>query len=69
MTVKIRSVTGHVIRYVKCYVRNIEHENMSLIVPIMILQASTTSRRERSGEDTEEARKSKGMLSWNTPYV
>ena len=69
MTVQNRSVTGHVIRYVKCYVRNVEHENMSLIVPIMILQAKTTSHSEKSVEDTEEKRQSKGTLSWNTPYV
>ena len=50
----------YVIRYVKCYVRNVEHENMSLIVPMMILQAKTTSRSEKSEEDTEEKRQSKG---------
>ena len=59
----------YVIRYVKCYVRNVEHENMSLIVPMMILQAKTTSHSEKSVEDTEEKRQSKGTLSWNTPYV
>ena len=50
----------YVIRYVKCYVRNVEHENMSLIVPMMILQAKTTSHSEKSVEDTEEKRQSKG---------
>ena len=33
---------------------------MSLIVPIMILQAKTTSRSEKSEVDTEEKRQSKG---------
>ena len=42
---------------------------MSLIVPMMILQAKTTSRREKSGEDTEEEGQSKGMLYWNTQDV
>ena len=59
----------YVIRYVKCYVRNVKHENKSLIVPMMILQAKTTSHSEKSVEDTEEKRQSKGMLSRNTPYV
>ena len=59
----------YVICYVKCYVRNVKHENKSLIVPMMILQAKTTSHSEKSVEDTEEKRQSKGMLSWNTPYV
>ena len=59
----------YVIGYAKCYVRNVKHENKSLIVPIMILQVKTTSHSEKSVEDTEEEKQSKGMLSWNTPYV
>ena len=55
--------------YVYVNVVNVEIENMSLIVPMMILQAKTTSHSEKSVEDTEEKRQSKGMLSWNTPYV
>ena len=55
--------------YVKCYVRNVEYENMSLIAPIMILQAKTTRHSEKAVEDTEEKKQSEGMLSWNTPYV
>ena len=45
---------------IRKYVRNVEHENMSLIVPMMILQANTTSRSEKSEEDTEKKRQSKG---------
>ena len=42
---------------------------MTLIVPMMIMQAKTTSRSEQAEEETEEKRQSEGMLSRNTPYV
>ena len=51
------------------YSSNIEHENMSLIVPIVILQAKATDRRDRKAEATEGKRHSKGMLYRNTLYV
>ena len=51
------------------YSSNIEHENMSLIVLIVILQAKATDRRNREPEATEGNRHSKGMLYTNTPYV
>ena len=46
-----------------------KHESMTLIVPIMILQAKATDRREQAEVATEEERHSKGMLYRNTPYV
>ena len=42
---------------------------MTLIVPIMILQAKATDRREQAEVVTEEERHSKGMLYRNTQYV
>ena len=51
------------------YSSNIEHENMSLIVPIVILQAKATDHCNREPEATEGNRHSKGMLYTNTPYV
>ena len=51
------------------YGSNIEHENMTLIVPIVILQAKAADRRDREAEATEGKRHSKGMLYTNTPYV
>ena len=42
---------------------------MTLIVPIMIMQAKATDRRDQAEEATEGKRHSKGMLSRNTPYV
>ena len=42
---------------------------MTLIVPIVILQAKATDRRDREAETTKGKRHSKGMLYTNTPYV
>ena len=47
----------------------LESDDMTLIVPIVILQAKATDRRDRAEEATEEKRHSKGMLYGNTPYV
>ena len=46
-----------------------KHESMTLIVPIMILQAKATDRREQAEVATEGEIHSKGMLYRNTPYV
>ena len=51
------------------YFLNIEHESMTLIMPMMIMQAKTTSRREQAEEETEEKRQREGTLYRNTPYV
>ena len=51
------------------YGSNIEHESMTLIVPIMILQAKVTDCRAQAEVATEGERHSKGMLYRNTPYV
>ena len=51
------------------YSSNIEHENMSPIVLIVILQAKATDRRDREAEATEGKRHRKGMLYTNTPYA
>ena len=51
------------------YCSDIDHESMTLIVPIMILQAKATDRREQAEVVTEEERHSKGMLYRNTQYV
>ena len=48
---------------------NIKHESMKLIVPIMILQAKATDRREQAGVASEGKRHSKGMLYRNTTDV
>ena len=42
---------------------------MKLIVPIMILQAKATDRREQAGVASEVKIHIKGMLFRNTPYV
>ena len=42
---------------------------MTLIVPMMIMQAKTASRNEPAEEETAEKRQSEGMLYGNTPYV
>ena len=41
---------------------NINHESMTLIVPIMILQEKATDRREQAEVATEGEIHSKGML-------
>ena len=46
----------------------LESDDMTLIVPIVILQAKATDRRDRAEEATEEKRHSKGMLYGNMPY-
>ena len=51
------------------YCSDIDHESMTLIVPIMILQANATDHREQEAVATEGKRHSKGMLYRNMPYV
>ena len=51
------------------YFLNIEHESMTLIMPMLIMQAKTTSRREQAEEETEEKRQREGTLYRNKPYV
>ena len=46
-----------------------KHESVTLIVPIMILQAKATDCREQAEVATEKEIYSKGMLYRNTPYV
>ena len=42
---------------------------MTLIAPIVIMQAKSTDRREQAKGATEGKRHSEGRLSRNTPYV